>query len=74
MADASRTVDRFSERKGAVKIADGASNRWVLVRQIAALEEVLADSYHSADQETSLCWVESTRSLLAEKRAALQAA
>ena len=46
--------------------------RWALVRQIADLEEALADSYHCADRDTAITWTEGTRSLLAEKRAALR--
>jgi hypothetical protein len=46
--------------------------RWALVRQIADLEEALADSYHCADQDIAFTWTEGTRSLLAEKRLALR--
>lgn len=46
--------------------------RWALVRQIAELEEVLADSYHNADVDSAFGWIAEARALLAEKRAALR--
>jgi hypothetical protein len=45
--------------------------RWALVRQIAELEEALADSYHCADRDSTVTWIESAHALLAEKRVAL---
>ncbi len=46
--------------------------RWALVRQIADLEEALADSYHCADRDTAFTWIEGAHALLAEKRLALR--
>jgi hypothetical protein len=46
--------------------------RWALVRQIAELEEALADSYHIADVDSAFGWVAEAQALLAEKRAALR--
>ncbi len=58
---------RTAGRVGAHTLA-----RWALVRQIADLEEALADSYHCADRDPAFTWTEGTRSLLAEKRLALR--
>lgn len=46
--------------------------RWALVRQIADLEEALADSYHCADGDMPHLWIEKARQTLAAKRAALR--
>lgn len=46
--------------------------RWALVRQIAELEEALADSYHCADRDMPLLWIERTQQTLAAKRVALR--
>jgi len=47
--------------------------RWALVRQIAELEEMLADTYHPADDEADHLGLDSTRRALAHKRAVLRA-
>ncbi len=47
--------------------------RWALVRQIAELEEALADTHHSTDYAPAHFWSENTRKALADKRAALGA-
>ena len=58
---------RTAGRVGAHTLA-----RWALVRQIADLEEALADSYHCADRDTAFTWAEDAHALLAEKRLALR--
>jgi hypothetical protein len=45
--------------------------RWALVRQIAELEETLADVHHSDDPDPASVWIERAYALLAEKRTAL---
>lgn len=55
------------------RISASTLERWALVREIAELEEALADSFHRADRETACAWTEAVRRDVESKRAALQA-
>ncbi len=46
--------------------------RWALVREIAELEEILADNYRDSELIAQNAWICSARIALAAKRAALQ--
>jgi hypothetical protein len=53
------------------QISADTLERWALVRQIAELEEVLADNYTCRADDSGHAWMEQTRLLIAEKRSTL---
>jgi len=59
-------------RRTVGRVSPDTLARWALVRQIAELEEMLADSACGIDRDVPYLWVEQARRTLAAKRAVLR--
>ncbi|MGD9601623.1 MAG: hypothetical protein AB7O21_16075 [Gammaproteobacteria bacterium] len=59
-------------RRTVGRVSPDTLARWALVRQIAELEEMLADNACGMDGDVPHLWIEQARQTLAAKRAVLR--